>query len=88
MTETDMKSIVMTVAIAAVFGIAGCTSMTPKQQGTASGAAIGAVAGAGIVALTGGSAWTGAAVGAVAGGVAGHIKADREEEKARQQKPD
>lgn len=79
-----MKRILLTAAVAAVFAAAGCTSMTPKQQGTASGAAIGAVAGAGIVALTGGSAWTGAAVGAVAGGVAGHIKADREE---KQQKP-
>jgi hypothetical protein len=81
-----MKRMLMTVATALAISAAGCTSMTPKQQGTASGAAIGAVAGAGIVALTGGSAWTGAAVGAVAGGVAGHIKADREEQ-ARQQKP-
>jgi len=79
-----MKRILITAAIAIVFGVSGCTSMTPHQQGTASGAAIGAVAGAGIVALTGGSAWTGAAVGAVAGGVAGHIKADREQQ---QQKP-
>jgi hypothetical protein len=81
-----MKRILMTVAVAVASVLAGCTSMTPKQQGTASGAAIGAVAGAGIVALTGGSAWTGAAVGAVAGGVAGHIKADREEQKAHGQK--
>lgn len=82
-----MKRILMTAALAAVFSLVGCTSMTPKQQGTASGAAIGAVAGAGIVALTGGSAWTGAAVGMVAGGVAGHIKADKEEQRAQQQKP-
>ena len=82
-----MKRILMTVAASVALSVIGCTSMTPKQQGTASGAAIGAVAGAGIVALTGGSAWTGAAVGAVAGGVAGHMKADREEEKARAQKP-
>ena len=75
-----MKRILMIAAFAVALSAAACTSMTPKQQGTASGAAIGAVAGAGIVALTGGSAWTGAAVGAVAGGVAGHIKADREEE--------
>jgi hypothetical protein len=78
-----MKRIMMTAVVAGVLSVMGCTSMTPKQQGTASGAAIGAVAGAGIVALTGGSAWTGAAVGLVAGGVAGHIKADNEE-KARQ----
>lgn len=82
-----MKRIPVTFIVAAVLAMAGCTSMTKQQQGTASGAAIGAVAGAGIVALTGGSAWTGAAVGAVAGGVAGHIKADRETQKPQQQKP-
>lgn len=76
-----MKRIALIAALAAM--IIGCTNMTKKQQGTASGAAIGTVAGAGIVALAGGSAWTGAAVGMVAGGVAGHIKADREE-KAQQ----
>ena len=76
-----MKRIAVIVAMAAL--IFGCTNMTTKQQGTASGAAIGAVAGAGIYALAGGSAWTGAAVGMVAGGVAGHIKADKQE-KAQQ----
>ena len=76
-----MKRIAVIGAIA--FLIIGCTNMTTKQQGTASGAAIGAVAGAGIVALAGGSAWTGAAVGLVAGGVAGHIKAENEQ-KAQQ----
>lgn len=78
-----MKRIAMIVAIAAL--IIGCTNMTTKQQGTASGAAIGAVAGAGIVALAGGSAWTGAAVGLVAGGVAGHIKAENQEAKQQPQ---
>jgi len=77
-----MKRIAVIAAMAAL--IFGCTNMTTKQQGTASGAAIGAVAGAGIVALAGGSAWTGAAVGLVAGGVAGHIKAENEEKKTQQ----
>ncbi|HEX3123449.1 MAG TPA: hypothetical protein VHQ21_09125 [Rhodanobacteraceae bacterium] len=76
-----MKRIGTVVAFAAMISAVGCTSMTPKQQGTASGAAIGAVAGAGIVSLAGGSAWTGAAVGLVAGGVAGHIKGSNEEKK-------
>lgn len=75
-----MKRIAMIATLAAL--IIGCTDMTKKQQGTASGAAIGTVAGAGIAALAGGSAWTGAAVGMVAGGVAGHIKAEKEEERA------
>ena len=79
-----MRRIAMVLTIAAVIGVAGCTNMTAKQQGTASGAAIGAVAGAGIVSLAGGSAWTGAAVGLVAGGVAGHIKAENEEKNKKQ----
>jgi osmotically inducible lipoprotein OsmB len=73
-----MKRIAVIAALAAL--VIGCTDMTKKQQGTASGAAIGAVAGAGIVALAGGSAWTGAAVGLAAGAVAGHIKAEKEEQ--------
>ena len=51
-----------------------CTSMSKEEQGTYSGAAIGAAAGAGIAAIAGGSGWTGAAIGAVAGGVVGNIK--------------
>ena len=51
-----------------------CTNMTKEQQGTFSGAALGAAAGAGIAALSGGRGWTGAAIGGVAGAVAGNIK--------------
>ena len=69
-----MKRVELMVAIAAVTAVIGCTTMTPQQQGTVSGAAIGAAAGAGIAAIAGGSGWTGAAVGAVAGGVVGNIK--------------
>lgn len=60
--------------ILAAAGLIGCTNMTPQQQGTVSGAAIGAAAGAGIAAISGGSGWTGAAIGAVAGGVVGNMK--------------
>ena len=49
-----MKRIGMTVAIAVALGVVGCTTMTPQQQGTVSGAAIGAAAGAGIAAICGG----------------------------------
>lgn len=51
-----------------------CTNMTKEEQGTLSGAAIGAAAGAGIANLTGGKGWTGAAIGAAAGAVIGNIK--------------
>ncbi|MDF3846589.1 hypothetical protein, partial [Achromobacter denitrificans] len=57
----------------AMVSLAGCTNMSSKQQGTLSGAAIGAAAGAGIAAIAGGSGWTGAAIGAAAGGIAGNI---------------
>lgn len=54
----------------------GCTNMSRTQQGVASGAALGALGGAGIAAISGGAAgWgalTGAGVGALAGGIVGH----------------
>jgi osmotically inducible lipoprotein OsmB len=63
-----------------VFGAlgAGCTNMSKTQQGALSGAAVGAAAGWGVSALTGGSATTGALIGgglgALAGGVHGNNK--------------
>ena len=74
-----MKRLGTLLAIAAVTGAIGCTSMTPQQQGTVTGAVIGAAAGAGIAAIAGGSGWTGAAIGAVAGGVVGNIKGGKQQ---------
>jgi osmotically inducible lipoprotein OsmB len=74
-----MRRIAMIVT-AAVISAVGCTSMTPQQQGTVSGAAIGGAAGAGIAAISGGSGWTGAAVGAVTGGVVGNIKGSKQQQ--------
>ena len=68
------------IVIAAAIGtIAACTNMTPQQQGTLSGAGIGAAAGAGIAAISGGNAWTGAAIGGVAGGIAGNIRGNKQQ---------
>jgi outer membrane lipoprotein SlyB len=67
-----------TMVVVALVAV-GCTSMTPQQQGTVTGAAIGAAAGAGIAAISGGSGWTGAAIGAVAGGVVGNIKGSKQQ---------
>ena len=54
----------------------GCTNMSKTQQGVASGAALGALGGAGIAAISGGAAgWgalAGAGIGALAGGIVGH----------------
>ena len=74
-----MTRLAMTIAIAVMLGMMGCTTMTPQQQGTVTGAAIGAAAGAGIAAISGGSGWTGAAIGAVAGGVVGNIKGSKQQ---------
>ncbi len=54
----------------------GCTHMSRTQQGVASGAALGALGGAGVAVISGGSAgWgalAGAGVGALAGGIVGN----------------
>ncbi len=59
-----------------LLGTFGCTNMNRTQQGTLSGAAGGALLGAGISALAGGNTATGALVGgglgALAGGIYGH----------------
>ena len=56
-----------------------CTDMSQREQGALSGAAIGAAAGAGISALTGGNGWTGAVIGAAAGAVVGDMKGKKAE---------
>ena len=75
-----MRRITTVTAIAAAAIAMGCTNMTPQQQGTMSGAGMGALGGAGIAAIAGGDAWTGAAIGAIAGGVAGNIKGGRQQQ--------
>ncbi len=59
-----------------VFGAVGCTNMNKTQQGALSGTAGGALLGAGISTLAGGSGTTGALIGgglgAIAGGLYGH----------------
>ena len=72
-----MKKLLIITLLAAIFasGI-GCNNMSKTQQGIASGAALGALGGAGVAAIAGGSAaWgalAGAGVGALAGGIVGH----------------
>lgn len=72
-----MKKVLIIAMLAAMLtsGV-GCTNMSKTQQGVASGAALGALGGAGIAAISGGAAgWgalAGAGVGALAGGIVGH----------------
>lgn len=72
-----MERIARVIAAIAMAGDVGCTDVTPQQQGTMSGAAIGAGAGAGIAAISGGNAWTGVAIGGAGGAVAGNIRGGR-----------
>lgn len=68
------------MAIVLASGI-GCTNMSRTQQGVISGAALGALGGAGISAISGGMAgWgalAGAGIGALAGGIVGHEQEKR-----------
>ncbi len=72
-----MKKIALVTLLAlALSSSVGCTNMSKTTQGSLSGAALGAAAGLGIAAISGGAAgWgalAGAGLGAIAGGVVGH----------------
>lgn len=71
-----MKPMLKTSAamIMALLILGGCSNMTPRQQSTLSGAAIGAAAGAGVSAISGGDPVTGAVIGGAAGAVYGNLK--------------
>ena len=69
-----MKKIKYLIILASIIlPIVGCTNMSKTQQGTLSGGAIGAGAGLGIAALSGGNLWVGTAVGAGAGALTGYM---------------
>ncbi len=77
-----MKRTLILALMAAIFACGiGCTNMSRTQQGVASGAALGALGGAGIAAISGGAAgWgalAGAGAGALAGGIIGHQQDQR-----------
>ena len=66
------------LVLSAFASVTACTNMNPIQQGALSGGAIGAAGGAGLSAISGGSAGIGAIIGgglgALAGGIVGHHK--------------
>lgn len=69
-----MKKIKYLIIVASIIlPIVGCTNMSKTQQGTLSGGALGAGAGLGIAALSGGNLWVGTAVGAGAGALTGYM---------------
>jgi outer membrane protein OmpA-like peptidoglycan-associated protein len=70
-----------TALAASALLLAGCANMSERQQGTAKGAGIGAVAGALLSSVTGGKAGTGAVVGGALGAVAGNLWSKRMEDR-------
>lgn len=76
-----MKKMSCLLAIPAIALGVGCTNMTPTEQSTLSGAAIGALGGAAISGLSGGNAGVGALVGGAAGAVVGNIYGQKQEKK-------
>ena len=53
--------------------LAGCAGLTPTQQRTLTGGALGAAAGAGVSALSGGNPTTGAVIGGAGGAATGYL---------------
>ncbi len=65
-----MMSLVL-LGILLLIAIEGCANMTPRQQQTLSGGAIGAAGGAAVGAIVGGSPALRAAIGGAAGAATG-----------------
>lgn len=63
----------VTLAAVCLISLGACTNMTHTQQRVVSGAAVGAAAGLGITAATGGCISCGAAVGTVVGAGVGYV---------------
>ena len=67
----------------AAFLMVGCADMSERQQGTAKGAGIGAIAGAVLSSATGGNAGTGAVIGGALGAVGGNLWSKRMEDRRK-----
>jgi len=76
-----MRTVLTAMLLVLCLGFSACTQMTKTQQGALSGGAIGAGAGLGINALTGGSLGVGALIGGGLGAVAGGLYGNHEEGK-------
>jgi outer membrane protein OmpA-like peptidoglycan-associated protein len=74
------RSSLLALAAGAVL-LSGCANMSERQKGTATGAGIGAIAGAVLSSATGGRSGTGAVVGGAAGAVIGNIWSKRMEDR-------
>lgn len=68
-----MNRILLIPAVVAVTALGACSNMSTTEQRTLSGAAIGAGAGAGVTAITGGCVSCGAVVGGAVGAAGGYV---------------
>jgi osmotically inducible lipoprotein OsmB len=68
-----MRSLKYLIVLLLALSTAGCAGMSPQQQRTLSGGAIGAGGGALIGGLAGGSPAVGAVLGGAAGALTGYI---------------
>jgi outer membrane protein OmpA-like peptidoglycan-associated protein len=80
MNRLLIRSTVLSLT-AAAFVLSGCESMSERQKGTATGAGVGAAAGAILSSTTGGKAGTGAVIGGALGAVAGNLWSKKQEER-------
>ena len=72
-----MRPIKFLAVILLVASTFGCVGMSPRQQGTLSGGAIGAGGGALLGGISGGSPAVGAVLGGAAGALTGYILGDQ-----------
>ena len=79
-TSVPVRAALCAFAAGAVL-LTGCANMSERQKGTATGAGIGAVAGAVLSSATGGRAGTGAVVGGALGAVVGNVWSKRMEDR-------
>jgi hypothetical protein len=78
-----MKKILVVLSISTLLALSACSNMSTTQQRTLSGSAIGAAAGVGIGALTGGALLWGAAGGAAVGAVGGYVYDQHEKKQGK-----
>jgi outer membrane protein OmpA-like peptidoglycan-associated protein len=78
---TSITSITAICSAAALVLTTACADMSERQQGTAKGAGIGAIAGAVLSSATGGNAGTGAVIGGALGAVGGNLWSKKMEDR-------
>ena len=74
-----MRQILIASLLILSLGFSACTNMSRTQQGALSGGALGAGAGLGIAALTGGGLLIGSLLGGGLGAVAGGLYGNQQE---------